>query len=370
MSKIKAPKEYIQKENIIYSAGEYIGKLGKKAIVIGSYTALAAVDSIVWESLENAGVEYQVHVYSGYCTEESIQAITGIAVELQADVIVGIGGGTVLDSTKAVGENIGVPVVTIPTIAATCAAWSALTVLYNDKGAAVGYKILKESPHTVLVDPNILVKAPSRYLAAGIADTIVKWYEIAPHISNEGNDVAFQTSLTTAKLALDILLENGAAALQDNKKARVTKEFTKVVDAIIMLAGMVGSIKTEKPRAAIAHSIHNSITAIPGTAKSLHGEKVGFGLIAQLILEGKPDEEVAELISILHKWEGSITLEQLEVQHEKQKQINRIAASVKIREEAIRVLDFEVNEETLINAIEKANAFGEKIVERALNTSI
>lgn len=49
--------------------------------------------------------------------------------------VVGIGGGKVLDAAKLVAERAQVPVVTIPTSAATCAAWTALSNVYDDTGA-------------------------------------------------------------------------------------------------------------------------------------------------------------------------------------------------------------------------------------------
>ena len=39
---------------------------------------------------------------------------------------------------------------------------------------------------------------------------------------------------------------------------------------------------------AAAHAVHNGLTAAPPTHNYYHGEKVAFGTLVQLVLEGKP----------------------------------------------------------------------------------
>ncbi|MCG9969424.1 hypothetical protein L9W92_15525 [Pelotomaculum terephthalicicum JT] len=44
----------------------------------------------------------------------------------------------------------------------------------------------------------------------------------------------------------------------------------------------------------------DSLTRFPETHGNLHGEKVVFGLIAQLFLEGKTKEKIEPTVSFLH----------------------------------------------------------------------
>ncbi len=52
-------------------------------------------------------------------------------------VVIGVGGGALLDSAESARPPPGVPLVAIPTIAATCAAWTPLSVWYSDAGQAL-----------------------------------------------------------------------------------------------------------------------------------------------------------------------------------------------------------------------------------------
>ena len=58
------------------------------------------------------------------------------------------------------------PVVIIPTIAASDAPTSALSVIYKEDGSFDEYWFYKQNPNIVLVDTAIIAKAPARYLVA------------------------------------------------------------------------------------------------------------------------------------------------------------------------------------------------------------
>lgn len=138
-------------------SGALIAPLGTRLLIIAVNKARNAVRPIFLESLEQAGVAYSI-------------------VEF---------GGKVLDLSKAVGGKLGIPVVAVPTIAATCASWAAVSILYDDLGRFSGYIPNKRSPSLVLADTRVLATAPKRYLASGIGDTIVKWYETVVNLCDD-----------------------------------------------------------------------------------------------------------------------------------------------------------------------------------------
>lgn len=359
MITIKTPNKYINEPNILKSAGEHIGKIGRHALIVGGKTALSVAGDDFFSSLTNSDISYVIKEFQGYPTYNNIDEISLLAEEAKADVIIGIGGGRVLDTIKAVGEKTNLPVVTVPTIAATCAAWSALTVIYDETGKAIGYSLLETSPKLILADTKIIAEAPVRYLNAGVADTIVKWYEFAPYIEKDYNDFSLRVGLNTSKLALEILERSAFSASQDSENKKVTEALTEVVDSIIVLAGLVGSINAGNYRAALAHAVHNSLTELPETHESLHGEKVIFGLIVQFILEDKPQEEIYKLITFLNELNLPVTLSQLGIKDNVDNNIAKIANGVDISEEALDKLTFKVNSKLIEEAIIKANHLGE-----------
>ena len=61
---------------------------------------------------------------------------------------------------------------------------------------------------------------------------------------------------------------------------------TKAVEHIIEANTYLSGIGFESGGLAGAHAIHNGLTAIPETHELYHGEKVAFGTLVQLVLEG------------------------------------------------------------------------------------
>ena len=102
---IKSPEKYIQESFILKRAGEYIKAFQAKALIIGGKTALNVVKDSFFKSLEDAQIEYVVEGFSGYCTLPSIEHYIKVAEEVGAGIIIGVGGGSVLDVAKYVAET-------------------------------------------------------------------------------------------------------------------------------------------------------------------------------------------------------------------------------------------------------------------------
>lgn len=365
MITVKAPEQYWNELGILSKSGPLIAPLGKKALVIAGRKALVAVKPLLLASLEESGIAYSIVEFSGKVTTLEVETYTKTAVEQQVDVIIGVGGGKVLDITKAVGGKLDIPVVAVPTVAATCASWAAVSVLYDDLGRSSGYILNKRSPALVLADTHVLASAPKRYLASGIGDTIVKWYETFVNINDDPDGLDIRIATQTAKLALERLHTFALQAYETAGTGEVTTAFIEAVDAVIVLAGLAGTVQGSTARAAIAHSIHNSLTYFPQTKNTLHGEKVAFGLLTQVILEERAEEEINRLAILLHKLGLPITLKELGIDEDPSSIAVEIAKGVQLREDSTKGLSFEVNEALLAQAIKKADQWGHRIIQEA-----
>ena len=206
--------------------------------------------------------------------------------EHKARAIVGAGGGKVLDTARAAAADLDLPVVNCPTVASSDAPCSALSVIYTDEGVFQEYRFYRKNPDLVLVDTQVIAQAPPRLLVAGMGDALATWFEartcVAGHVKNMRGGGSTRSAAALAELCYGTLLEDGAAALRAVETQVVTPALERLVEANTLLSGL----GFESSGLAAAHAVHNGLTVAPGTHAYLHGEKVAFGLLVQLVLEG------------------------------------------------------------------------------------
>ncbi|MBQ7158541.1 MAG: iron-containing alcohol dehydrogenase family protein [Treponema sp.] len=314
MFTIKTPYWYINEVGAIEKAGEYLAKIGKNPLIIAGKSAFSAVEKQLLSTLNANGISSDsVSIFSGYPSQRQFDTYAQDALEIGADFIIGIGGGRVLDTAKATADTVHLPVVTIPTVAATCAAWAALTIQYDDNGSYVKHRPNPNAPRLVIADPKIIFTAPKRYLFSGVVDTFAKFYEERPTFEQHPEHIPAAISLNAAQIAFDRLKKETSLALSEAEKGVFGQAARDVVDSIIYIAGFAGSFKTEYGHYSFAHPFYHTSTKLRHTNHKLHGEKVAFGITAQLVLEGKTDAEITDTIKLFDSFDTAFTLDDFEI---------------------------------------------------------
>lgn len=152
-----------------------------------------------------------------------------------SEIIVGIGGGKIHDTAKAVAYYMKKPVMIVPTIASTDAPCSALSVIYTDEGVFEKYLFLPSSPNMVMIDTDIVSKAPVRLLISGMGDAMATYFEArACKRSDAANCVGGKCTLAAmnlAQLCYDTLMDSGVQAMIAVKEGICTKAVENVIEA-------------------------------------------------------------------------------------------------------------------------------------------
>ena len=271
-----APAQVMRGSQALTQAKEAIARLGSRPLVVGGDRSLALAQKRLQQVDEQQVAQAN---YGGDCTEAGLATLRQAACAHQADLIIGIGGGKALDAAKLLAYRQRLPVVTIPTSAATCAAWTALSNVYSDEGAFLYDVSLDRCPDLLIVDYSLIQTAGQRTLVAGIGDAIAKWYE-ASVSSGQSEQTLIIAAVQQARVLRDILFQKSDAALKEPGSA----VWQEVVDATVLLAGVIGGLGGAQCRTVAAHAVHNGLTHLT-IHSSLHGEKVAYGILVQLRLE-------------------------------------------------------------------------------------
>ena len=302
-------KQYIQREGILAEAGDLLKSLGRRPLVLGDELVLSIVRPTLEDRMAAVGLSPIFVLFGDECTLNEISRLVEIVRKGNLDFIVGTGGGKSLDTSRLVAEKLKLPLVTIPTSAATCSAASAVAVVY-EKGvrqATVGGK----GADLVLVDSTILSKAPLRLMAAGIADGLAKWYEGKPCYDQlKERDSATQSAMTLSTQLKETLFQIGLKAKEDVEAQRNSRAVETVVENNILLTAIIGGLGGSKFRIALPHALLYGLTVLPQVHKNLHGEMVAFGTIVQLCLE-KNEKELEVILPFFSQLGLPITLKDL-----------------------------------------------------------
>jgi glycerol dehydrogenase len=357
-----APARYTQGRNATARLGEEIRNLGLSgpALIIAGRSAVSLL-SEAWEtSLGEADIPFTVLAFGGECSRTQIEHGKTAARDINARLIIGAGGGKVLDTARAVAADLVLPVVNCPTIASSDAPCSALSVVYTDDGVFEQYRIYGRNPDLVLVDTEVIAKSPARFLIAGMGDALATWFEAKvcaqSGVKNMRGGASTMSALALPELCYKTLRSEGCGALEAVSIRQVTPALERLVEANTLLSGL----GFESSGLAAAHAIHNGLTTAAATHPYMHGEKVAFGVIVQLMLESQPAAVIEEVLAFSTSVGLPVTFADIGLERPDQDLLARIAGRATAPGETIHNEPFPVSPENVIDALRAANAAGER----------
>ncbi|WP_238375123.1 sn-glycerol-1-phosphate dehydrogenase [Vulcanisaeta thermophila] len=203
------------------------------------------------------------------------------------DFIIAVGGGRIIDFSKALAYIMNIPYISVPTVASHDGFASPYVshILQVDLSAH-GIGKVQRSPIAIIADTSIILEAPRRYLLAGIGELVgkfiaVKDWELAVRIKGE------EFSEYAAALARDssmMILKNEERLKQHNEEA-----VRLVVKALIGCGVAMAIAGSSRPCSGSEHLFSHAIDMLArerGFKPALHGEQVALGAIMMSYLHG------------------------------------------------------------------------------------
>jgi len=353
-----SPSKYVQGAGEMKKIGTYAEKYGKKALCLISEGGIKRQGAMIEKSFAESASTVVFEKFNGECSKNEINRLVDIVKKNGMDLIIGVGGGKIFDTAKAVAYYAGTPVMICPTIASTDAPCSALSVIYSDAGVFEEYLFLPANPNLVMMDTEIIAKSPVRLSVSGMGDAMATYFEArACAASGAGTCAGGKVgvaALGIARLCYDTLIAEGVKAKMALEAGACTTAVEKIIEANTLLSG----IGFESGGLAGAHAIHNGLTVLPECHHMQHGEKVNFGTLTQLVLENIPEDELIDMLDWMVAVGLPVTLGELGITDTSREHLMPVAEAACAEGDTIHNLPFEVTPEKVYNAMLAADAYG------------
>jgi len=275
---IDLPKKVYIGYDIIENIKDYISALnlfGPFLIVTGPIVRKNVAEKVIG-ALSNEKIEV-VEVKSASIDE--VSRVEEIAKKFNANVIIGVGGGNIIDTAKYVAYRLGKEFISVPSAPSHDGITSPFAVI---RGLGKPTSVKAKGPITIIADINVLASAPRRLINAGIGDTIgkitaVRDWRLAARLRGEYyGDYTASLALLSAKHALSC-----TKILDKDIKAGVRI----LVEALISSGVAMGMAGSTRPASGSEHLFAHAIEMLYPD-KALHGELVALGTIIMAYIHG------------------------------------------------------------------------------------
>ena len=280
---------------IVFGAGRISDLAGKVEHLAGSGAAVLLVADPMLTTLGITGraleilakAGFEAKVFDGLKGEPKVVDIDAAALmarTMKAMVIVGLGGGSALDTAKLVAacaasglgaqsyqlcetplpKNI-LPIIAVPTTAGTGSEVTRVSVFSNAEKVKVWAWGEELKPHVAILDPELTVGVPAPITAATGLDALVHAIEAATNKHRtDGNDLY-------ALKAISLIAENLEKAIKNPNDLEAR--------GALLLGSCYGGIAIDNCGTALAHNISHAmadLAAIP------HGRATGLAMLATM----------------------------------------------------------------------------------------
>jgi glycerol-1-phosphate dehydrogenase [NAD(P)+] len=208
------------------------------------------------------------------------------------DVIVGLGGGRVIDVTKYAAARLGLPMVAVATNLAHDGICSPVSTLDNDAGRG-SYGV--PGPIGIVVDLDLVRDAPGAFVRAGIGEALSNLsaladWELSHDVTGEPVDGLAAAMARTA-----------AEAVLHQPGDITDPAFLAVLAEALVLSGLAMSVAgNSRPSSGACHEISHALVLLFPGKYGQHGEQVGLGAAFASYLR-RDAERTGQLVSALRR---------------------------------------------------------------------
>ncbi len=252
-------------------------------------TVLESLDkSCQVEIVENGDIVDVLNLYEKYRNQD-------------IDIIIGVGGGKVIDVAKALAYLLDTDVISVPTTASHDGISSPYVayLLQLDLREKLGISKVYKVPKAIVADTVAILSAPRRYLVAGIGEILgkiiaVKDWELAYRIKGEEfSEFAARLSISSYEIVVNNI---------EKLKVHNENSVRLVVKALIGCGVAMAIAGSSRPCSGSEHMFCHALDLLArqlGFKPPLHGEVVAIGTLMMAYLHGLRWRKLKKIMKIV-----------------------------------------------------------------------
>lgn len=274
------PRSVLVGHDVLGRVGEVAGELGllgPALVLTGPRTRKIAGDRVA-QALASSGFKSDV-LEEERAAMQTVGRVEGHVKRVGARLLVGVGGGSIIDVAKVVASRAEVPFLSVPTTASHDGIASPRASVEDDRGKS---SLAAAAPLAIIADTGVIAKAPYRFTASGCADvlsniTAVLDWKLANRLRGEEYS-SFAASL--AQTAADLVLSNA-----DEIRPNLEEAVWLVVKSLIVSGVSMSVAASSRPASGAEHMFSHALDRL-APKPALHGEQCGVGAIMTMYLHG------------------------------------------------------------------------------------
>lgn len=211
--------------------------------------------------------------------EQNVNRIKHVIEERHPDLVIGFGGGKVLDVAKLAADGHGTRFVSVPTTLSNDGIASPVAVIKNKQNIPISH--ITRAPYGVIVDVDIVKKAPTRHIKAGLGDLVSNLSATfdARLAADKEKDHVPETALRMAEAGALNLLDTQPDDIKDT-------EFLLILTRGLIKSGFAMCIVgSSRPSSGSEHKISHSMDHWYAPRKTLHGEQTGVAALFTMAVQ-------------------------------------------------------------------------------------
>ncbi|MFC3478511.1 NAD(P)-dependent glycerol-1-phosphate dehydrogenase [Halobacterium litoreum] len=282
---ISLPRNVVLGHDVLSQTREVVADThltGTPLVVTSATPKAVAADRIVAQ-FEDAGDDPALVVVDE-ASFDAVEDVLATAREVDADFLVGVGGGKPIDIAKMASDHLGSAFVSVPTAASHDG-------IVSGRGSVpegdTRHSVAAAPPVAVVADTEIIADAPWDLTTAGCADIISNYTAVKDwRLANRLQNVPYsEYAGALSQMTAEMLVDNA-----DSIKPELEESAWVVVKALVSSGVAMSIAGSSRPASGSEHLFSHQLDRIaPG--KALHGHQVGVGsILAEYLHSGEQGE--------------------------------------------------------------------------------